>query len=61
MLQFLEMTGNNVVTCNVWLAKTLRVINNQHFQSTLMGGREGVTKKGTLCTFLIMLPILDDP
>ena len=34
---------------------------NQHFQSTLLGGREGVTKKSTLCTLLIMLIIMDDP
>ena len=31
---------------------------NQHFQSTLLVGREGVTKNSTL---LIMLTILDDP
>ena len=28
---------------------------------TLLGGREGVTKKSTLCTLLIMLIIMDDP
>ena len=27
----------------------------------LLIGREGVTKKSTLCTLLIMLTILDDP
>ena len=30
-------------------------------KSTLLGGREGVTKKSTLCTLLIMLIIMDDP
>ena len=30
---------------------------NQNFQSTLLGGREGVTKKSTLCTLLTMLTI----
>ena len=38
---------------------------NQRFQSTLLGGREGaregVTKKCTLCTLLIMLIIMDGP
>ena len=27
----------------------------------LLGGREGLTKKSTLCTLLIMLTIMDDP
>ena len=27
----------------------------------LLGGREGITKKSTRCTHLIMLTILDDP
>ena len=27
----------------------------------LLGGREGVTKRSTLCTVLIMLTIMDDP
>ena len=34
---------------------------NQHFQSTILVGREGVTKTSTLCTLLIMWTILDDP
>ena len=34
---------------------------NQHFQSTLPVGKEGVTKKGTMCMLLKMLTILDDP
>ena len=34
---------------------------NQHFQSTLSVGREGVTEKSTLCTLLIMLTNLDNP
>ena len=34
---------------------------NQHFQNTLLEGREGVTKKSILCTLLIMLTILEDP
>ena len=34
---------------------------NQHFQSTLMVGREVVTQKSTLCTLLIILTIFDDP
>ena len=36
---------------------------NQHFQSALSVGREGAIKKstGALCTFLIMLTILDEP
>ena len=34
---------------------------NQHFSSTPLVGSEGVTKKSTLCTLLIMLIILDDP
>ena len=38
-----------------------RVIKNQHLKNTLLGGREGVTKKCTLCTLLIMLTIMDDP
>ena len=37
------------------------VVKNQHFQSTLLEGREGVTKQSTLCALLIMLIILDDP
>ena len=37
------------------------VIKNQHFQSTMLRGREGVTKNSTSCTLLIMLTILDDP
>ena len=32
---------------------------NQHFQITLLVGREGVTKKSTLCTLLMMLTIID--
>ena len=39
-----------------------RVIKNQHFQTTHLGGWD--TKKGkppTLCTLLIMLTILHDP
>ena len=31
---------------------------NQHFQSTLLGGRG--SQKSTLCTLLIMLTIMDD-
>ena len=34
---------------------------NQHFQSTLLGGGEGVTKKSTLCTLVKMMTIMDDP
>ena len=37
------------------------VVKSQHFQSTLLGGREGVTNKSSLCTLLIMFAILDDP
>ena len=33
---------------------------NQHFYSTLLGRREGVCKKSTLCTFVKMLKIIDD-
>ena len=36
-------------------------ILNQHFQSTLLGGGEGVTKKSTLCTLVKMMTIMDDP
>ena len=36
-------------------------LKNQHFQSTLLGGREGVTKESTLCMLLIMLTIMDGP
>ena len=38
-----------------------RVITNQHFKSTLLGGRDGVSKKSTLCMLLIMWTIVDDP
>ena len=34
---------------------------NQHFQNTLLVGRERVTQKSTLGTLLMMLTILDDP
>ena len=34
---------------------------NQHFQNTLLVGRERVTKNNTLCTLLIMLTIRDNP
>ena len=37
------------------------VIPNQHFQSTLLGGGEGVTQKSTLCTLVKMMTIMDDP
>ena len=36
-------------------------ILNQHFQSTLLGGGEGVIKKSTLCTLVKMMTIMDDP
>ena len=36
-------------------------ILNQHFQSTLLGGGDGVTKKSTLCTLVKMMTIMDDP
>ena len=36
-------------------------ILNQHFQSTLLGGGEGVTQKSTLCTLVKMMTIMDDP
>ena len=32
-----------------------------NFYSTLLGRREGVCKKSTLCTFVIMLKIMDGP
>ena len=32
-----------------------------HIFKVLLGGREGVTKKSTLCRLLIMLTIMDDP
>ena len=35
------------------------VVKNQHFQSTILGGR--YSQKSTLCMLLIMLTILDDP
>ena len=34
---------------------------NQHFYSTLLGRREGVCKKRTLCTLVKMLKIMDGP
>ena len=50
---------------NVDYAFSYRAVKNQQFQSSLLGGREGgregVTKKSTLCSLLIMLIILDDP
>ena len=36
-------------------------LGNQHFYSTLLGRREGVCKKSTLCTLVKMLKIMDDP
>ena len=33
---------------------------NQNFYSTLLGRREGVCKKSTLCTLVKMLKIMDD-
>ena len=36
------------------------IMNFLHFQSTFLEGREGDTKKSTLCTLLIMLTIMDD-
>ena len=33
---------------------------NQHFQNTLLVGREAFTNKSSLCTLLIILTILDD-
>ena len=44
-----------------YVAFSYGIVKNQHFQSTLLGGREGVTKKSTLCTLLKMLTIMDDP
>ena len=35
-------------------------VKNKHFQSTLLGGREGITNKSTMCMLLKMLTILDD-
>ena len=37
----------------------LRVVENPHFESNLLGGR-GQSQKRTLCMILIMLTILDD-
>ena len=34
--------------------------SQNHIFKVLLVGREGVTKKSTLCTLLIMLTILDD-
>ena len=34
---------------------------NQHFYSMLLGRREGVRKKSTLCTLAKMLKIMDGP
>ena len=34
---------------------------NQHFYSTLLGRREGLCKKSTLCTLVKMLKIMDGP
>ena len=34
---------------------------NQHFYSTLLGRREGVCQKSTLCTLVKMLKIIDGP
>ena len=34
---------------------------NQHFYSTLLGRREGVCKKNTICTLVKMLKIMDGP
>ena len=34
---------------------------NQHFCSTLLGRREGVRKKSTLCMLVKMLKIMDGP
>ena len=34
---------------------------NQHFYGTLMGRREGVCKKSTLCMLVKMLKIMDVP
>ena len=33
-----------------YYAFSYETVKNQHCQSTLLGGREGVTKKGTLYT-----------
>ena len=44
-----------------YTALLIRVIPNQHFKSTLLGGGEGVTKKSTLCTLVKMMTIMDDP
>ena len=44
-----------------YTAILIRVIPNQHFKSTLLGGGEGVTKKSTLCTLVKMMTIMDDP
>ena len=37
-----------------------KVSKNQNFQSTPLVGTEGVTKKSTVCTLLIMLKNPDD-
>ena len=34
---------------------------NQHFYNMLLGRREGVCKKSTLCTLVKMLKIMDGP
>ena len=36
-------------------------LKNQHFQRTLLGGKERVAKNSTLGTHFIMLTIMDDP
>ena len=41
-----------------WIAYAYRVVKNQHCQSTLLGGREGFTKRRTLCMLLIMMTII---
>ena len=34
---------------------------NQHFNNTLLGRREGVCKKNTLCTLVKTMKIMDGP
>ena len=47
-----------VYDVGLYTALLIRVIPNQHFKSTLLGGG---TKKSTLCTLVKMMTIMDDP
>ena len=46
--------------CCLWCIAILGS-QNKDFQSSILLGREGVTKNSTLLTLLIMLTIQDDP